>query len=389
MGNSNGTLAEYWDAIESTPGLQGGFIWEFWDHGLVQQLPDGTQRWAYGGDFGDCPERRQLLRSTGWSGPTAGRSRRCGSTGRSAAPVRIVELHDRRAGVLEIVNRQAFRDLGWLRARWELGDRRASRRRPARSTLEDLGPGGRGAAVLVGWTDPALEPGAEAWLTVRFVTAADEPWAPAGFEVAAAQLAIGSSVDGAVAAVAGAPGSAAAASDAAAVEVDADGLLVHPDLAAPADPRRCGAPRPTTTGSAGYPTRGWPWGLDRLERRLVGDRARRGDHHRPERVPDAGRASWLRHEQTFRPLTGGGIRVDEVGDRARTSWPTCPGSARSSSSGPGWSSSSGSGPARTRPTRTGAGAGSSAAGGRPSPSSTSRTSAPRRAAVTPTSAGSS
>src|SRR4029077_19138001 len=55
MGNSNGTLAEYWDAIESTPGLQGGFIWEFWDHGLVQTLPDGTTRWAYGGDFGDEP----------------------------------------------------------------------------------------------------------------------------------------------------------------------------------------------------------------------------------------------------------------------------------------------------------------------------------------------
>ena len=55
MGNSNGTLAEYWDAIESTPGLQGGFIWEFWDHGLVQTLPDGTTRWAYGGDFGDSP----------------------------------------------------------------------------------------------------------------------------------------------------------------------------------------------------------------------------------------------------------------------------------------------------------------------------------------------
>ena len=55
MGNSNGTLAEYWDAIETTPGLQGGFIWEFWDHGLVQTLPDGTTRWAYGGDYGDEP----------------------------------------------------------------------------------------------------------------------------------------------------------------------------------------------------------------------------------------------------------------------------------------------------------------------------------------------
>ena len=33
----------------------GGFIWEWWDHGLVQHLPDGRTRWAYGGDFGDRP----------------------------------------------------------------------------------------------------------------------------------------------------------------------------------------------------------------------------------------------------------------------------------------------------------------------------------------------
>ncbi len=53
MGNSNGTLAEYWEVIESTPGLQGGFIWEFWDHGPVQTMPDGTTRNAYGGDYGE------------------------------------------------------------------------------------------------------------------------------------------------------------------------------------------------------------------------------------------------------------------------------------------------------------------------------------------------
>ena len=53
MGNSNGTLAEYWEAIESTHGLQGGFIWEFWDHGPVQTMPDGSTRNAYGGDYGE------------------------------------------------------------------------------------------------------------------------------------------------------------------------------------------------------------------------------------------------------------------------------------------------------------------------------------------------
>ena len=41
MGNSNGTLADHWAAIESTPGLQGGFIWEFWDHGILQRVNDG------------------------------------------------------------------------------------------------------------------------------------------------------------------------------------------------------------------------------------------------------------------------------------------------------------------------------------------------------------
>ena len=34
MGNSNGSLADYWDVITSTPGLQGGFIWEWKDHGI-------------------------------------------------------------------------------------------------------------------------------------------------------------------------------------------------------------------------------------------------------------------------------------------------------------------------------------------------------------------
>jgi beta-galactosidase len=55
MGNSNGTLSEYWEVIHKYKGLQGGFIWEMWDHGIDQTLPDGTERSAYGGDFGESP----------------------------------------------------------------------------------------------------------------------------------------------------------------------------------------------------------------------------------------------------------------------------------------------------------------------------------------------
>ncbi|WP_206537696.1 glycoside hydrolase family 2 TIM barrel-domain containing protein [Ilumatobacter nonamiensis] len=53
MGNSNGSLADYWDAITSTPGLQGGFIWEWKDHGLTTRLPNGRRGFAYGGQFGE------------------------------------------------------------------------------------------------------------------------------------------------------------------------------------------------------------------------------------------------------------------------------------------------------------------------------------------------
>ncbi|KAF9591655.1 hypothetical protein IFM89_005236 [Coptis chinensis] len=55
MGNSNGNLHEYWEAIDNTFGLQGGFIWDWVDQGLLKEGVDGTKHWAYGGDFGDTP----------------------------------------------------------------------------------------------------------------------------------------------------------------------------------------------------------------------------------------------------------------------------------------------------------------------------------------------
>ncbi|PIA48132.1 hypothetical protein AQUCO_01400605v1 [Aquilegia coerulea] len=55
MGNSNGNIHEYWEAIDKTFGLQGGFIWDWVDQGLLKEGKDGTKHWAYGGDFGDTP----------------------------------------------------------------------------------------------------------------------------------------------------------------------------------------------------------------------------------------------------------------------------------------------------------------------------------------------
>jgi beta-galactosidase len=52
MGNSVGNLQDYWDVIEKYDVLQGGFIWDWVDQGLLTTNEKGEEYWAYGGDFG-------------------------------------------------------------------------------------------------------------------------------------------------------------------------------------------------------------------------------------------------------------------------------------------------------------------------------------------------
>lgn len=51
MGNSSGNLKEYWEAIRNHKSLQGGFIWDWVDQGIVTQDENGLPYFAYGGDF--------------------------------------------------------------------------------------------------------------------------------------------------------------------------------------------------------------------------------------------------------------------------------------------------------------------------------------------------
>ncbi|HOZ98157.1 MAG TPA: glycoside hydrolase family 2 TIM barrel-domain containing protein [Niabella sp.] len=50
MGNSLGNFKDYWDAIESTPGAQGGYVWEWIDQSF-DTVKNGKRIMAYGGDF--------------------------------------------------------------------------------------------------------------------------------------------------------------------------------------------------------------------------------------------------------------------------------------------------------------------------------------------------
>jgi beta-galactosidase len=119
MGNSNGSLADYWETITSTPGLQGGFIWEWKDHGLRRQLSDGSKRLAHGGDFGDTPndgnfvadglmsadlEPHPAMREVTWV----------------YRPVTVALKGGERSRSLVITNRRSFTGLDDLVASWEL-----------------------------------------------------------------------------------------------------------------------------------------------------------------------------------------------------------------------------------------------------------------------------
>ncbi len=186
MGNSNGCLAEYWDAIESTPGLQGGFIWEFWDHGLAQSLADGATRSAYGGDFGDEPNDGNFC-IDGLVWPDRTPKPAMEEHKALALPVGV-EWVPGRTPRLRVTNRQDFRDLAWLRARYEIavdGTVRAA----AVLSLPQLGAG-ESATVLLPQAVPTFDRDVEAVLTVRFTTARELPWAPRGFEIGVVQITI-------------------------------------------------------------------------------------------------------------------------------------------------------------------------------------------------------
>ena len=55
MGNSLGGMSEYTALEDKYPMYQGGFIWDYIDQGLRTVAPNGQERFAYGGDFGDKP----------------------------------------------------------------------------------------------------------------------------------------------------------------------------------------------------------------------------------------------------------------------------------------------------------------------------------------------
>jgi beta-galactosidase len=182
MGNSNGSLADYWAAFTSLPGVQGGCVWEWADHSLATTTADGRVRWAYGGDFGEprhdanfCADG--LISADRVPHPALQELAWC------HRPVRV--LQDGQGRII-VENTRHFIDISDLDGAWRLtcdGLVVAAGAMPATS----LAPG---AAAAVALPLPELPPHGEAWLTITWTTKGASAWAPAGWVVAWDQVAV-------------------------------------------------------------------------------------------------------------------------------------------------------------------------------------------------------
>lgn len=185
MGNSNGCLKEYWDAFEKYQGLQGGFIWEWIDHGICQTDSEGRPYWAYGGDFGEKIHDAEFV-CDGLIGPDRVPHPAMAECHKLQQPVAF--SFDAKTGRVTIISKTDFVDLGWLRFEWRVeADGKTTGR--GRFDVGKLKPGKRCAKRIPASAMRVQHPG-ERVLTVRAVTAAATSWCGQGHAVAWEQFAL-------------------------------------------------------------------------------------------------------------------------------------------------------------------------------------------------------
>lgn len=120
MGNSLGGFKEYWDLIRQHPQFQGGFIWDFVDQSLRWTSAEGTEIYAYAGDFNEHDSKGDknfcnngLFSPDRIPNPHAYEARYFHQS-------IWTELLDASLGNLRIFNEYNFRSLDNIQLHWEL-----------------------------------------------------------------------------------------------------------------------------------------------------------------------------------------------------------------------------------------------------------------------------
>ncbi len=183
MGNSCGAIGDYWKMFRKYPNLQGGYIWDWVDQGLLKHDDKGRPFWAYGGDYGDRPNDNDFC-CNGMIQPDRTPKPQMWDFKKCVQPLEFTaDAASLKKGRITVRNMDFFRDASWLSARWfvEVGGKKVAS--GACSALSAK-PQKSATLQLLGFAAPVAAPGEEAYVTVEAVTAGEMPWAPKGHLVA-------------------------------------------------------------------------------------------------------------------------------------------------------------------------------------------------------------
>ncbi|GEC03926.1 beta-galactosidase [Streptomyces spinoverrucosus] len=178
MGNGPGGLADYQRLYEAYDRLQGGFIWEWIDHGIKHP----ELGYAYGGDFGEELHDGNFV-CDGLIFPDRTPSPGLVEYKKVIEPVGIDG--DGADGTVRVTNKYDFADLSALAFEWSYQVDGETVEAGALS-VPALAPGESADVKLP--EPPADAQGAETQWTVRALLAADTVWGPKDHEVAWGQF---------------------------------------------------------------------------------------------------------------------------------------------------------------------------------------------------------
>lgn len=120
MGNSSGNIKEYWETIREHRALQGGFIWDWVDQGILTQDENGNMYYAYGGDFDakHYPHQENFcMNGVVWPDRTP--SPQLFEVKKVYQDIHF-QKKDLEKGMITITNEFAFTNLDAFQLRWEL-----------------------------------------------------------------------------------------------------------------------------------------------------------------------------------------------------------------------------------------------------------------------------
>ena len=142
MGNSVGNLADYWEIVDGSPYLQGGFIYDWVDQALLYEDDNGNSYFAYGHDYDpDLPTDGNFL-NNGLVNPFRDPHPHLYEVKKVYQPVAFKAI-DVKKGDFEIENKYDFTNLEALDILWSITE---DGQEISGDTLlgVDLAPGGKG-----------------------------------------------------------------------------------------------------------------------------------------------------------------------------------------------------------------------------------------------------